>query len=88
MARRRKARVPKVVDRPMVAFIVAGVTWMLLTSHFVGCPHSLALVTSCVAGGTVLGMYARRPVLRIGPMRITFGTARRRPASRSRGRRR
>ncbi|WP_433188752.1 hypothetical protein [Actinoallomurus sp. CA-150999] len=72
----RKLRVPKVVDTFAVAFIAGGITWIALTSHYLRCPHTPALVISCVAGGIVLGTYVRRPVLRLGPVRISIGSAR------------
>jgi hypothetical protein len=82
----RKFRVPKLVDKLMVAFIVAGLVWMLLTSHLLRCPHTPALVISTLAGGLVLGMYVRvfRPRLRFGPVQISIG--RRSRSRRRRGR--
>jgi hypothetical protein len=84
--RRRRVRIPKTVDRLMVAFIAAGLTWMVLTSHYLRCPHTLALVISCVAGGVVIGVYLRRLRLRwqAGPVRISVGHRRRGARSRRR----
>jgi hypothetical protein len=78
---------PKAVDKFMVAAIAAGVTWLVLTSHWLRCPHTPALVVSCFAGGVVIGLGLRLPRVRwqAGPVRISIGTARR---GRARSRRR
>lgn len=90
MARRRRRRMPKAVDKLMVAGIAAGLTWLVLTSHWLHCPHTPALVISCVACGVVLGLYLRKPRIRwqAGPVRISIGTARHARARRARSRRR
>jgi hypothetical protein len=87
---RRRFRVPKIVDKFAVAFIVAGLVWILLTSHLLRFPHTPALVIATLAGGLVLGMYVRaaRPRLRIGPVRISIGAGRPRSRRRTRGGRR
>lgn len=76
--RRRRTRAPKAVDKLMVAGIAAGLTWLVLTSHYLHCPHTPALVISCVAGGIVIGLYLNKPTIRwqVGPVKVSVGTGR------------